>query len=129
MKTFWFVVGFLGAMALSVERIAASDPEPIGTGASLYLLGLLLSVICATTFTLSAERRLVPYSSIMGLCVGSLSSAVFYSAVAFVFPALSFGAVALAGSTASVLVSWVAPRFFRPLPNNSFKPKPLRGSA
>ena len=129
MKTLAFVIGFLTVVAIAAPRIAVTDSEPLGAEASLYLLGFLLVVMCATAFTLSAARRSISRSWLVAFCVGLLSSGIFYSAAAFVFPALSLGTVVVAGSIASVLVSWVVPRFFRPLPNNSFKPKPLRGSA
>jgi hypothetical protein len=129
MKSLAFVVGFLAIMAFAVPRIAETDPEPIGAGTSLYLLGFLLVIVSGAAFTSSAARRLVPYALLVASCAGALCSGIFYSAVAFTIPALSLGTVILAGATVSTLFSWVVPRFFRPLPNNSFKPTPLRGAA
>ncbi|WP_448243726.1 hypothetical protein [Pseudoxanthomonas mexicana] len=129
MKIIAFVVGFLSVMALSVPRIAATDPEPIGAGGSLYMLGLLLIFICTAAFSGSAHGRRMPLGWLVGLCIGALSSGAFFCAIAFAFAAFSLGAAIAAGSIAALLISWVAPRFFRALPNNSFKPKPLRGSA
>ena len=129
MKTLAFVIGFLAVVVLAVPRIAATDPEPIGAEASLYLLGFLLVAICATAFTLSASRRSITRGWLVALCTGALCSAIFYAAAAFISPAMSIGKAFLLGSAASILTSWVVPRFFWPLPNNSFKPTPLRGAA
>ena len=129
MKTLAHVIGFCGVTAFAVPRIAAVDPEPVGAGASLYLFGLLLVIIGSAAFALSAKRRLIPYAPLVGLAVGVAYASFFYSSVAFAFPALSLVIVLVAGSVVSVLTSLGVPKLFRPLPNNSFKPRPLRGSA
>jgi len=118
MKTLAFVIGFLATAAFAIPRIAATDPEPIGAGGNLYLLGTFLAVVCATAFTLSASGRSITPGWLVACCAGLLSSGIFYSGVALAFPTWSLGVILLAGSMASALVSWVAPRFFRPLPNN-----------
>lgn len=129
MKTVAFVIGFLAVMALCVPHTAATDPEPVGAGASLYMLGLLLISFCTAAFAGSAHSRRVPLGWLVGVCSGALSSGVFFCAIAFGIAALPFSAAIAAGSLAALLISWVVPRCFRALPNNSFKSKPLRGSA
>ena len=129
MKIVAFVIGFMLVMALAVPRIAVTDPEPIGAGLSLYMLGVLLTFFCTAAFTGSSARRRMPFSWLVGACAGALSSGTFLGAIAFGSLALPLGAVIAAGSIVAVLISWLIPKFFRALPNNSFKPNPLRGSA
>ena len=129
MKTVAFVIGFLLVTALSVPRIAAPDPEPIGAGASLYMLGFLLIIICNAAFASSIYRRRIPLGWLVGACTGAMSSGAFFGTIAYGFAVFSLGVLIAAGAVAALLISWVAPRFFRALPNNSFKPTPLRGAA
>ena len=129
MKIVAFVVGFLSVMVLSVPRIAAADPEPIGAGGSLYMLGFLLIFICTAAFSGSAHRRRMPLGWLVGLCIGALSSGAFLCTIAFGFASVPLGAAIAAASIAALLISWVAPKFFRALPNSSFKPTPRRGAA
>ena len=89
MKTIAFVIGFLTVMAIAAPRIDATDPEPMGAEASLYLFGFLLMVICAPVFHFSVARRSVPCGWFVALCVGLLFSSIFYSAAASASPALS----------------------------------------
>ena len=129
MKTVAFVIGFLSVTALFVPRIAAPDPEPIGAGASLYMLGFLLITICTTAFACSSYRRRMPLGWLVGIFTGAISSGVFFGSIAYGFAVFSLGILIAAGAVAALLISWVVPRFFRALPNNSFKPTPLRGAA
>jgi uncharacterized membrane protein YdcZ (DUF606 family) len=113
MKTVTFVFAFLSVMAFSVSRIAATDPEPIGAETSLYAVGLMLAVVCAIAFSRSAARRPAPCSWLVAFCAGALSSAIFFSSIAFAVPVFPLSMAGSAGSMAAVLCAWAAPRFFR----------------
>jgi hypothetical protein len=126
MKTIAFVAAFLSVMALSVPHIATADPEPVGASFSLYLLGLMPLIAGIVAFSHSASRRLLPCRWLVGLCTGALSSGIFFSSIAFAFPVLSFAIVAIVGSLAAVLFSWVVPRFFSVRPNIAFNPDALK---
>ncbi|WP_076588680.1 hypothetical protein [Solilutibacter tolerans] len=129
MKTVAFVIGFLSVTVLSVPRIAAPDPEPIGAGASLYMLGFLLIIICTAAFAGSSYRRRISLGWLVGALTGAMSSGAFFGSIACGVAVFSLGILIAAGAIAALLISWVVPRFFRALPNNSFKPTPLRGAA
>jgi hypothetical protein len=129
MKIVAFIVGFAAIAAVVAPRIAAGDSEPIGAEASLYMFGLFLIVLCTPSFAMSSARRSIPAAALVAASFGAICSGIFYGVLALVFPALPLGVAVLVSGIGAVATSATLPRLFRPVPNNSFKPKPLRGSA
>jgi hypothetical protein len=129
MKIVAFIVGFATIAAVVAHRIAAGDAEPIGAEASLYMFGLFLVVLCTPSFAMSSAQRSIPAAPLVAALIGAICSGVFYGVLVLVFPALPLGVAVLISGIGAVATSAALPRLFRPAPNNSFKPKPLRGSA
>ena len=129
MKIVAFIVGFAAIAVVVAPRIAAGDAEPAGAETSLYMFGLFLIVLCTPLFSVSSARRSIPAVALVAALIGAICSGVFYGVLALVFPALSLGVAVLVSGISAVATSATLPRLFRPVPNNSFKPKPLRGSA
>jgi hypothetical protein len=101
----FFLAGFLAAAYVAIPRMAASDPEPMGAEASLYLFSLLASLAGAGTFWLLTQFQVAWREAATGFTAGALSAGVFLLTLALTRPEFPLAATLTGAFAASAAMS------------------------
>ena len=110
MRPLLFAAGFAVVAACAVPSMAATDAEPIGAAATLYLFGALVLGICIAAFGTVAQRRNATIGRLPSACAGALCGVMLYGSFALAFstpsitPVLAYAASALCATGAALLL-------------------------